>query len=77
MERQLRARLGAARMVLDEKSEEERRVISSSQVAALKALVAREPGLPGVSPDSHLGPPIPAEVYPRALPRASSGRWPW
>ena len=46
MERQLRARLGAARLALEGKEGEAHRLISETQVAALRALADRSPGLP-------------------------------
>ena len=55
MERQLRARLGAAKIALADKEGEDRRLISKAQVAAVQALCGREPGLPGVLPEARAG----------------------
>ena len=52
MDVQLRARLGAARLALKDKQGETRRVLSTTQLTAIRALVARDPGLPTCTPET-------------------------
>ena len=51
MDVQLRARLGAARLALRDQQGEVRRVLSQTQVVALRALIARDPGMPSCTPE--------------------------
>ena len=52
MEAQLRARIGAARLALGGRAGETRRMISVAQVAAVRALVGRDPGLSSCDPEA-------------------------
>ena len=48
----MRARIGAARIALEGKTGEERRMISRTQVSAVQALASRDPHLNGVPPEN-------------------------